>query len=231
MRARSCEPSARHVRTGSRPSSAPLSRRVRALPGVTAVGAVNVLPLGGDVWSKNLTLYDRPLPRDSAGCRRSSIESSAGDYFRALGIPILSGRPFTDAGRSPRSEGGDRQPGAGPAPLSRSEPDWQGGLGRILRSKVLPRAIIEEARRAGALPDGYEPDKFTIVGVAADVRYGGLEKAALPVVYVPCHAGVGRHHEHVLAVRTLAIRSRWCRVFARRSCRSIGNSPSPRSRR
>ena len=204
--------------------------RVRALPGVAAVGAINVLPLGGDVWSKNLTLYDRPLPRDVSGLPSFQYRVVAGDYFRALGIPILSGRPFTDADgpRAPKVAIVSRE-------LVRRHYPGQSPIGKVVSVnpplEVLPRAIIEEARRAGALPDGYEPDKFTIVGVAADVRYGGLRRR-------PCRSCTCRTRRGRKAPRTcfwpsapMAIRSRWCRVFARRSCRSIGNSPSPRSRR
>ena len=175
--------------------------RVRALPGVTAVGAVNVLPLGGDVWSKNLTLYDRPLPRDVSGLPSFQYRVVAGDYFRALGIPILSGRPFTDADgpRAPKVAIVSQE-------LVRRHYPGQSPIGKVVSVnpplEVLPRAIIEEARRAGALPDGYEPDKFTIVGVAADVRYGGLEKAALPVVYVPYAQGSEGTTNMFLAVRT-----------------------------
>ena len=39
--------------------------RIRAVPGAEAVGAINGLPLMGEVWGKSVTLYDRPLPADA----------------------------------------------------------------------------------------------------------------------------------------------------------------------
>jgi len=66
--------------------------RVRALPGVDAAGAINGLPLMGEVWGKTVTLYDRPLPSALRGLPSIQYRVVAGDYFRALGVPILRGR-------------------------------------------------------------------------------------------------------------------------------------------
>src|SRR5687768_5564400 len=66
----------------------------RGLPGVEAVGAVNGLPLMGEIWGKNATLYDRPLPATLRELPSIQYRVVAGDYFRALGIPILAGRAF-----------------------------------------------------------------------------------------------------------------------------------------
>ncbi len=40
-----------------------------------AVGAINGLPLMGEIWGKNLTFYDRPLPADVRGLPRFNIAS------------------------------------------------------------------------------------------------------------------------------------------------------------
>ena len=70
--------------------------QVRTLPGVSAAGAINGLPLMGDVWGKTVTLYDRPLPATIRELPPIQYRVVAGDYFRALGVPILSGRAFAD---------------------------------------------------------------------------------------------------------------------------------------
>ena len=62
--------------------------------------------------------------------------------------------------------------------------------------------MIEEARRAGALPENYEPDRFTVVGVAEDVLYGGLSNSALPLVYVPYAQGSEGQTNMFLTVRS-----------------------------
>jgi putative ABC transport system permease protein len=174
--------------------------RVRTVPGARAVGAINGLPLAGEIWGKNLTFYDRPLPADVRGLPSIQYRVVAGDYFRALGIRILSGRPFTDADteRAPRVAIVNR------ALVNR---DWNGQspLGKIISVnpplQVLPKSVVEEARRAGSIPPDYEPDKFTVVGVADDVLYGGLEKSALPLVYVPYAQGSEGTTNMVLVIR------------------------------
>jgi putative ABC transport system permease protein len=85
---------------------------------------------------------------------------------------------------------------------------WNGQtpIGKIISVnpplQVLPKSVIEEARRSGTLPANYEPDKFTVVGVADDVLYGGLETGALPLVYVPYAQGAEGTMTMFLAVRT-----------------------------
>jgi len=46
--------------------------RVRAVPGVRAAGAINGLPLMGEIWGKRVTFFDRPLPSAYGDLRRSS---------------------------------------------------------------------------------------------------------------------------------------------------------------
>src|SRR4029450_4954276 len=41
--------------------------RIRAVPGAQTVGAIDGLPLMGEIWGKSVTLYDRPLPADIHG--------------------------------------------------------------------------------------------------------------------------------------------------------------------
>jgi putative ABC transport system permease protein len=70
--------------------------------------------------------------------------------------------------------------------------------------QVLPKAMVEEGFRNGSLPRNYEPDKFTIVGVAADVRYGALNTEAVPMVYVPFSQGSEGTTSMFLVVRSFS---------------------------
>ena len=162
--------------------------RIRAVPGAEAVGAINGLPLMGEVWGKSVTLYDRPLPADVRGLPSIQYRVVVGDYFKALGIRILSGRPFndTDILRAPKVAIVNQE-------FARRH--WSGAspIGKIIAvnppMSLVPKSIVDEAIRSGAIPPDYEPDRFTVVGVADDVRYGGLDTSAVPLVYVPFAQG------------------------------------------
>jgi predicted permease len=175
--------------------------RVRSLPGVQAVGAINGLPLMGEIWGKNITLFDRPLPTDLKGLSPIQYRVVAGDYFRALGIRIHSGRAFTERDNrdAPRVAIVNRV-------LARRDYGEQDPLGKIISvnapPQLWPKSLVEEARRAGNLPDNYEPDRFTIVGVVDDVHYAALSSAPLPLVYVPFAQGSEGTTEMYLAIRT-----------------------------
>jgi putative ABC transport system permease protein len=175
--------------------------RVRALPGIQAAGAINGLPLMGEIWGKRLTFYDRPLPSDLNGLAPIQYRVVVGDYFRALNIRMLNGRAFTD-------DDAERAPKVAIVNRELAKRHWNGRdpIGKVVSVnpplQVLPKALIEEARRSGALPADYEPHKFTVVGVADDVLYGGLESSAVPLVYVPYAQSTDTTPDMYLVVRT-----------------------------
>ena len=166
---------------------------IRGLPGVRAVGAVSGLPLAGENWSKNLTFYDRPLPSSVRDLPPIQYRVVAGDYFRAAGIRLLRGRGFTDRDTldAPLVAVVNRE-------LVRRYWGSRDPLGKIV-SVNPPSDLVP----AGTLPPGYAgPEKFTIVGVADDARYGGLDRAPLPLVYVPYAQGAEGTLNIFLVMRT-----------------------------
>ena len=124
-----------------------------------------------------------------------------GEYFPALGVRLRSGRLFTDQDTADapkvaivnremvRRHYGDRDP-----------------VGKIISVypplELIPKSLIAEARAAGTLPDDYDPDRFTVIGVVDDVLYGGLNRSALPLVYVPFAQGSEGTTNMFLVVRT-----------------------------
>lgn len=66
--------------------------RLRALPGVDRVGLVENVPL--DEGTASASFRADGAPADSGA--RLSYTFSAGDYFEALGIRLLAGRPFSN---------------------------------------------------------------------------------------------------------------------------------------
>ena len=156
-----------------------LVEEVRTLPGVSAAGAIDGLPLLGEVWGKNVTLYDRPLPATIRELPPIQYRVVAGDYFRALAVPILRGRAFadTDAADSAKVAIVNREM------VRRHWPD-QDPIGKVI-SVNPPIQLVPR----GTVPPDYRPDLFTVVGVAADAHYGSLDAAPLPLVYVPFAQG------------------------------------------
>ena len=75
----------------------------RAIPGVEAAGLTSNVPLSGNVSSGSYSIVGyTPGPTEAAPHGRQEVVG--GDYFRAMRIPILEGRVFTDSdtAESPR---------------------------------------------------------------------------------------------------------------------------------
>ena len=177
--------------------------RTRGLPGVQVVGAINGLPLMGEIWGKNATLLDRPLPSDLSGLSPIQYRVVIGDYFEALGIHLQYGRRFTarDTRNAPRVAIVNRE-------MMRRYYGDLDPTGKLLTVnpplELLPPPLLAQFKRDGTFPPNYEPDKYTVVGVVDDVRYGGLNQPAVPLVYVPFDQGAEGTTGLYLVVRTEA---------------------------
>jgi putative ABC transport system permease protein len=68
--------------------------RLRALPGVQATGAIHHLPLSGYAWYSNIDIEGRVRTPNETPLR-SGWRIVQGDYFQAMGIPLLRGRTFS----------------------------------------------------------------------------------------------------------------------------------------
>jgi putative ABC transport system permease protein len=72
-------------------------RRLKALPGVQEVGAVSGLPRGTSATrGMNIAIENRP-PLALDALLSANFQGITPDYFRAMGVPLLKGRAFTDA--------------------------------------------------------------------------------------------------------------------------------------
>jgi putative ABC transport system permease protein len=76
-----------------------LLRRLQGLPGVKSVGMTSFLPASGNNSSSAFLAEGRVAPKDGAIDLATFIRVQ-GDYFKAMGIPLLHGRLFTQADKA-----------------------------------------------------------------------------------------------------------------------------------
>jgi predicted permease len=72
-----------------------LVERLRALPGVTAIGVGSILPLGGLGALNDFAVDGAPPPPPNVN-QEIAVASASPDYFKAIGAPLKRGRLFTD---------------------------------------------------------------------------------------------------------------------------------------
>jgi len=79
-----------------------LLRKIGTLPGVDSVGAINHLPLAGDLWDRGFEIEGRPTPRPGEGPDAVYRIVMPG-YFQAMRLPLRRGRTIglQDDARSP----------------------------------------------------------------------------------------------------------------------------------
>jgi putative ABC transport system permease protein len=132
--------------------------RLRALPGVSAVGVVNNIPL--DEGTGGGRFLTDAMSNDGDGVLLDQ-NFTGGDYFRAMGIEVLTGRQFT----------------VGEAVT----PNNSIILSRSAAAKLWPNqgAVGQRIRR----PTGQF--SFTVVGVVEDVKQDDWRDAGEAVVYFP----------------------------------------------
>ncbi|HET9086477.1 MAG TPA: ABC transporter permease [Acidobacteriaceae bacterium] len=73
-----------------------LLRRLQQLPGAQSVGLAEALPMSGNV-NNNGFVAEGFVPPQGTLVNIATETRIAGDYFRAVGIPLLRGRDFTQA--------------------------------------------------------------------------------------------------------------------------------------
>ena len=143
---------------------------LRRLPGVTAVAITNSVPPDDKSWHDGMR-YDsinvQGQPRPALGTGGTVVSRAVTpDYFRALQIPIIAGRAFTED---------EREAGTNLLILS-----------KLLAGRLFPRgdAVGQRIQFASYRPyyvlDG---PIYTIAGVAGDVKNAGLTDQDDPECY------------------------------------------------
>ena len=138
-----------------------LIERLAAVPGVERVGTSQHLPLTGYNWGANIAIEDQPTPAGERG-PRVTWRTVHGDYFGAMGIPLLRGRAFQA-----------RDDSAAPPVIVINE--------TMARRYWPDQNPIGKRVRFGADTMPW----VTIVGVVGDVRFRALSGPAEAEVYRP----------------------------------------------
>lgn len=72
-----------------------LLENIRALPGIESAAAASGLPLGNNGWQTSFVIDGQPAPpREQIPLMEACLVSP--DYFKAMNIPVLRGRVFSD---------------------------------------------------------------------------------------------------------------------------------------
>ncbi|HYV97354.1 MAG TPA: ABC transporter permease [Gemmatimonadaceae bacterium] len=135
--------------------------RVRALPGVEAVGAISYMPLSGERSASGFNVEGRP-PAPAGSEPVGDMRAVTPGYFDAMGVTIVAGRGFTE-----HDDIGSPKVGVISETLAHSLFPGENPVGRFL---VYEWNVLE---------------RVEIVGVAADVHHEAVDKQPFMEIYRP----------------------------------------------
>jgi predicted permease len=130
---------------------------VRSVPGVENAAATTNVPLSGSSWSHGFRIGSL-----EGGSRFTYVSPT---YFATMGIPLITGRSFTEA-------------------------DTTNAPYVLIVNQTFVRQFLGTSEPIGQLvdvqPEPQYPERtYQIVGTIADTKYGDLRQAAPPIAYVP----------------------------------------------
>lgn len=176
-------PTARYPEGTQTPFQEELEARARTIPGVVAVGAINILPLNNNYDGRGIYVDGRPLPPPGENPSAQARTVTAG-YFEVMGIPLLRGRSFD-------SRDGSGSPLVAVVSESLADALWP-GEDPIGQRFTYNSGIPEEELRIACpeLEFPYQciggPGSREVIGVVGDVKHLDLREAdAIPMFYTP----------------------------------------------
>jgi putative ABC transport system permease protein len=159
--------------------------QVRAFPGTSGAALVNTLPLGGRVSKRSLNVegHDVPAGEDVPLFWLTVVSP---EYFRVMGIPLLSGRSFTDS-------------------------DLSGAPVAIVTDETARRFWPNQSAVGKHVRLLTDDAWCTIVGVIPNVRAYDLQRNAPEwidgTVYMPYNSAATLEDRRIPAEMTIAIRT------------------------
>lgn len=137
--------------------------RLQTIPGVVAAAVIDHVPMGGSNFSGSLAVEGAAAQVGEWSF--AMIRSASPDYFRALGIPLVEGRPFSTRDR----------PNSSPGVVI---------VNQVMAKHFWPRGSAVGKRLKRGRLDSDNP-WLEIVGVAGDVKHGSLADKSSAQIYRP----------------------------------------------
>lgn len=137
---------------------------VRALPGVREASITDWVPLTSDHNDNTTEIEDHPRPPNALPPAHYSVDVE-GNYFKTMGIPVLSGRSFR--------------------PMHATRPEFEAVVSKTFAAQYWPNGSPLGKRVRPSLGGQW----YTIVGVVGDVHLDALEKPAESSIYYPLVQG------------------------------------------
>jgi putative ABC transport system permease protein len=136
-----------------------ITRRLSTIPGVQSAGATSRLPLAAENARRGVVIEGRETTSDAP--TRAHPRAIAGNYFRAMGITLASGRPFTE--------------------FDRNDSPLVVVVNETMANRYWPgTSPLGKRIRWTGIDDWRE-----VIGVVRDVRSWGYEAPVNPEVYMP----------------------------------------------
>ncbi|HKR14162.1 MAG TPA: ABC transporter permease, partial [Pyrinomonadaceae bacterium] len=148
-----------------------LLENIRSLPGVESTAAASGLPLGNNGWQSGFRIDGQPdPPRDQMPLVELCMVTP--DYFKAMNIPVLRGRAFTDSDNRAHLAGQD---------LSQLDEDQRAvkGLNKIIIDEEFAKRYWPNEDPIGkrvVFGSVEEPRKLEVVGVVGRVKMESLNQ-------------------------------------------------------
>jgi putative ABC transport system permease protein len=141
-----------------------VTERIEGVAGVDAAGAISVLPLSGVNIRTSFNIKKKPFAEN----QEPPVEERAvtPNYFRAMGVPVLKGRTFTDQ-------------------------DVKGKPGVIVINDMMARQYwpdedpLGQIITVGVSVSENEPEEWQIVGIVGSVKHFSLDTEPVAEMYVP----------------------------------------------
>jgi putative ABC transport system permease protein len=135
--------------------------RIETIPGVKAAGTIQFLPLSGMTCGTGFWMEEHARNRDPSRVLPTECGLVSRGYFAAMGIPLVSGRPF------------DRR-------------DRMGSPRVVMVNESFAKQYFHESRVPGRriLVQSSNQALGEIIGVVGDVRHNGPTSAPAPTVFL-----------------------------------------------